>query len=419
MIPIQSKTDPFPYSLFFLFVLYYMAQPFYLTYIVVYQSHIGMSKTLIGIVGALIALVMLFVKPVIGALTDKARNKNHMVFWLLLISSVTILFFYFGCLLPERSAALFLLVSACMLCHTMFFGTAATLFEANGVELLNERGGKWNSGHIRLGGTIGFMISALISSRIIAGSHFERMFGIMSVLCIINAVWVLKLPAVPGKASKKERVPYSEIFKNRPFVVMLFLQFTNSIGMVFFRFFNIYLTDTSVNSLGLPNGLGFDPSIVGVLAFCNAALEIPIFWYAGKIRDKIGMKWFMFIAVMITASKNLLFSFVVSPAAILLITTITGFSFVGIHFCTVNFLNDHMPKKMRSTAQTFSGLVAQVLGAVVVGALGGWLADKYSVPVMMRIGAVIIASGGVLFFILFKKAMDYHNKRYGPNMEPL
>jgi PPP family 3-phenylpropionic acid transporter len=252
-----------------------MAQPFYITYIVIYQSHIGMSKTMIGIVGACIALTMLVVKPVIGAITDKAKNKNRVVFWLLLISSITILFFYVGYFLPERSMALFILVAACMLCHQMFFGTAATLFEANGVEMLNERKGKWNSGHIRLGGTIGFMISALISSRIIAGNHFERMFIILSVFCIINAIWVSRLPAVPGKARKKERVPYSEIFKNRPFLVMLFLQFTNSIGMVFIRFFHIYLTDTSVNAFGRPNGLGFDGGFIGVRFFGTRAKSAP------------------------------------------------------------------------------------------------------------------------------------------------
>jgi PPP family 3-phenylpropionic acid transporter len=410
-LPFIKNKETFPYSLFFLFIVYYMAQPFYITYIAIYQRHIGMSMTLIGILGAGTALIMLVVKPVIGAITDKADNKNKMVFWLLIISSVTVLLFYFGYLMPEESLQLFTLVAFCMLCHQIFFGTAATLFEANGVEMLNERKGRWDSGHIRLGGTIGFMISALISSRVIAGNHFERMFIIMSAICILNACWVLRLPPVQGKAKKKERVPYSEIFKNRPFLVILLLQFTNSIGMVFFRFFNIYLTE--------PGGLGFDASIVGLLAFCNAILEIPFFWYAGKIRDRIGMKWFMFIAVMITATKNLLFSFIVSPHAILLITMITGFSFVGIHFCTVNFLNDHMPERMRSTAQAFSGLVAQVLGAIFVGALGGWLADKYSVPVMMRVGAAIIATGGVLFFILFKLAMKYHNRRYGPGMKPI
>ena len=397
-----------------------MAQPFYLTYIGIYQRHISMSLTQIGLIGAAIAVLMLFLKPLIGAITDKASDKNRVVFVLFVISSVAILFFYFGWLLPEASMQLFLLVAFCMLCHQVFFGTAATLFEANGIELLNERQGRWNSGHVRLGGTIGFMVASLVAARVIgANNNFERMFIIFSVFCVINAIWMLRLPKVPGKAKKAERVPYHEIFKNRPFLVMLFLQFTNSIGMVFFRYFGIYLTDATVNAAGMPNGLGFDASIVGVLAFMNAILEIPIFWYAGKIRDKIGMKWFMFIAVMITALKNLLFSYIVTPMPILLITMITGFSFVGIHFCTVNFLNDQMPMKMRSTAQAFSGLVAQVLGAIVVGAVGGWLADTYSVPVMMRIGALIIAIGGIAFYILFGKAMDYHNKRYGPNMTPL
>jgi hypothetical protein len=73
---------------------------------------------------------------------------------------------------------------------------------------------------------------------------------------------------------------------------------------------------------------------------------------------------------------------------------------------------------MRSTAQAFSGLIAQVLGAIFVGSIGGFLAAVYSVPVMLRIGAGIIATGGFAFFILFGLAMKYHNKRYGPNMEP-
>jgi hypothetical protein len=33
--------------------------------------------------------------------------------------------------------------------------------------------------------------------------------------------------------------------------------------------------------------------------------------------------------------------------------------------------------------------------------------------------SLISAVGGVSFFILFGMAMTYHNKRYGPNMEPL
>lgn len=415
----EAKKDPFPFSVLFLFIVYYMAQPFYQTYVSVYQSHIGMSKTVIGIISSVTALVMFFVKPMMGAITDKSKNKNRMVSRLLMITSVVILFFYLGYLLPERSLSVFILVACCMLLYQMFYGTSTTLMEGNAVEFLNERKSKWNFGHIRLGGTIGFMISALISSVIIGGEHYERMFAIMSFFCIVCAFWVWRLPSVPGKARKKEHVPYSEIFKCRPFLVMMLLQFTNSLGQVFFRFYNIYLVDKSVNALGIANGLGLDNGVIGILAFCNAILEIPFFWFAGRIRDKIGMRWFMFLAVLVTATKNFLLSQVTSLPVILTIATITGFSFVGTHFCTVNFLNDHMPKKMRSTAQACSGLVSQVFGAIIGGPLGGWLSDKYSTPVMMQIGAIIIACGGLIFFFLFDVAMKYHNNHYGPNMVPL
>ena len=411
----ESKKDPFPYSLFFFIFAFYMMQPFYLSYIRVYQSgYVGMTKTQIGLVGAGIALIMFAVKPVIGAVTDKSRNKYKTVSWLLFFNAAAVLFFYFSYLFTQGSFQIILLTAVCMLFYQIFNGTATTLSEANGVEILNERKGKWHSGHIRLGGTIGFMASALIGSQVIAGNHFERMFVIVSAFCIICGIWALKLPKVTGKARKKEKVPFSEIFKNRPFLVMLLLQFTNSMGMIFFQYYNIYLTDTIEKG-----GLAFDGSFIGYLSFCNAVLEIPIFWYARQIRDKIGIKWFMFIAVMINAAKFFLFSFLHTPWIILAVTVMTGFSFVGIHFCTVNFLNDHMPKKMRSTAQAFSGLVAQVMGAIVVGAMGGWLADTYSVPVMLRSGAFVVAAGGFAFYILFGKAMNYHNKHYGPNMIPL
>jgi len=414
-----SKRDPFPLSLFLLLVVYYMAQPFVTSYISIYQSSVGMSKTLIGLVGAGIALVALFVKPIFGAMADKAHNKNTIAFWLILITAGAAVLFYVGYLFEQQSTALFVHVSVCTLLYQTGFGIASTLIEANGVELLNERKGRWHFGHIRIGGTVGFMISALLSSLIIAGNHFERMFVVVFFYCIISAFWVRKLPPVSGKAKKKEHVPYSEILKNRPFLAILLLQFTNSMGMAFNRYFNIYLTDTSVNALGRPNGLSFDTGFVGVLAFCNAALEIPFFWFAGKIRDKLGMRWFMTIAVMMNVTKNLLFSFVTSKPTILLSTMVTGFSFVGIQFCTVNFLNDHMPRKMRSTAQALNGLVHQVLGAIVVGAFGGWFADRYSVPVMLRVGAGIVALGGVVFFFFFGFAMKDHNRRYGPNMVPL
>ena len=416
---IGNEKDPYPYSMLFILVVIHMAEPFYSTYVSVYQNYIGMTKTLIGLVGSATALVMVFVKPFMGAMTDKSKNKNRMVSFLLFANAIAILFFYLGYLLPEKSREVFLLVATCMLLYQIFFTTSNTLLEANIVETLNERRGRWNIGHIRLGGTIGYMISALISSIIIGGDHYERMFVLVSFFCIICAIWTYKLPPVSGKANKKERVPYSEIFKNRPFLAIMLLQLTNSFGQVFFRFFNIYLVDKTLNAQGIPNGLGYDNGVIGVLAFCNASLEIPFFWFAGKIQKKLGMRWFMFLAVLVTATKNLLLSQVTSQPIILLITTITGFSFVGIHFCTVNFINDHMPKKMRSTAQACNGLISQVCGSIIGGPLAGWLSDKYSTPVMMRYGALIIASGGVLFFIFFDKAMKYHNARYGPNMAPL
>ena len=368
----KKNSDPFPYSLFMLYVVYWMAQPFYQNFIGVYQRNIGMSLTMIGMLGAAIALVMMFIKPMIGALTDKAQNKNRVVSYLLLITAVSVLFFYIDYLLPPRSNLLFIWVSVCMLLYQTFYTTATTLLEANGVEMLGERSKRWHNGHIRLGGTIGFMIAALFSNWFIAGNHFERIFVTVSFFCVVSAIWIWRLPVVAGKARKTEKVPYAEIFKNRPFLVMLFLQLTNSVGMVFFRYYGIYLTDTSINAFGRPNGLGFDSGFVGLLAFFNAALEIPIFWYAGKIRDKIGMRLFMTIAVMINAVKNILFSYLTSQPIILLVTMITGFSFVGIHFCTEFQKNRQCPavninKLMRVIDKNHSSLcIGKKIGNIVI-----------------------------------------------------
>jgi hypothetical protein len=38
---------------------------------------------------------------------------------------------------------------------------------------------------------------------------------------------------------------------------------------------------------------------------------------------------------------------------------------------------------------------------------------------MLRSGAFVVAAGGFAFYILFGKAMKYHDKHYGPNMVPL
>lgn len=383
-----QERDGFPGKIFLVYVMFYAGQAIYNTYLNLYLYENGMTQTIIGTVSAITTVILMLVKPFWGIVSDKSKSKNRVVGLLLMIAAMIGLCFYFS-----KSV---IWMAMCMILFTLFFNPATTLQDSYAVEYLNSRNGKWDFGHVRLGGTTGFMICSAIIGYII-GTNYGQIFWMMSIFVMLTGIVYFMLPNLSGQRKKNEKVKYSILVKNRTLVCLLFFSVMYSVGQSFMRYYPIYYK----------NELGAASELVGMMAAVAALSEIPIFWFAGRIERKIGTVNFLTLAGSAIVLKLVLLHFVTNPYLVLLCNLTHGLGFAGSNFCTIKFINDNVPGNMRSTAQTLNGIVVTLCGQVFVSPLVGWLSDHYDVRDLLLIGAAIMTVGVVVFRIIFPMAKKY------------
>jgi len=395
----KKNNDAFPLRILMIYILFYAGQAVYNNYIQIYEKEqLGMSLTTIGIINAIATAVIMCIKPIMGVVSDKSKNKNTIVGVMLLLCTAVGLAFY--------ASTGVVWTAMCLILHNVFFNPAMSLQDGNAVEYLNENSKKWNFGHIRLGGSIGYIIcSALIGTVLIALNHgveenmdYRPIFWIMGIFFVITAFCHFSLPPVTGKRKKNEKAHYSAVFLNRPLLCIWYLAFMNSLGQAFMRFYTIHFNEIAGTKL------------VGILSATTALSEIPFFWFAGKIEQKIGTRNFLVMAGVVSVFKMSVYALTDNVTVILLASLITGFSFVGTQFCTVKFVNNSVPANIRSTAQTLNGLINMVISSIIVAPIAGALADVYGIQEMMLTGVVIMFLGVAGFAIMFPKAIRYQLK---------
>ena len=178
---------------------------------------------------------------------------------------------------------------------------------------------------------------------------------------VYGVAGVLQLFARPiaGQRKQKEKVKYSVVFHHAPLMCLIGFQLMSSLGSSFGSYYSIYFRYT----LGAPSELLSWMTVVGALS------ELPFFWYANRIERRIGTQNFMTIAVSATVLKMILLSFVTNPYIVLLLQVLGGMSVVGNSYSILKYINDVVPKQMRTTAMMVNAIVVTIFSSVVCSPL--------------------------------------------------
>ena len=86
-------------------------------------------------------------------------------------------------------------------------------------------------------------------------------------------------------------------------------------------------------------------------------LEIPFFWFAGRLQKRFGTKALMLFAGTAAALRWLLLACLTNTYAILVVNMLSGCGFVGFSYSLIRYINDNVPKSMRATAQSLNGIL--------------------------------------------------------------
>ncbi len=377
-----SPKDSFPVRIFMVYVIFYAGQAMYNTYLNLFLNDSGFNMSAIGLVQSAATLALVLVQPLWGVLSDKSKSKNRIISLLALVTALVCLSFY------AFRAALWL--AFCVMLFTVYFNPIITLQDNYTLEYLEGR--KWDFGHIRLGGTLGYAICAMLVGFVI-GTNYGQIFWMMSIFFLAVCACYMTLPQVEGHRQKHEKVKYSILLKDRPLRWMLVFNVIYYLGTAFyFQFYPLYFR----------NELGASTRLVGMLTFFSAMSEVPFFWFAHKLEKKFGVKRIMLFAGAATALRWFLLFFISEPVAVLFINMLSGCGYVGFSYCLIKYINDTVPKSMRATAQSLNAILGTIFSKILFAPLGGVLSDLLGIRVMLLTAGIVMLCGVTLFAIAFR-----------------
>lgn len=383
----MTKKD-FPIRLFTLYVIFYAGQAVYNTYLNLYLNDIGFSKAQMGAITSISTLLILLTQPLWGLASDRTKNKNRILGLLFLGSAALSLAFYIN------TRYVFVLVVVSLL--AMFYNPCMPLQDNLTLEILEKSGSKVDFGHIRLGGTIGYAITALVVGYFIHDAY-RQIFYIFCAVMVICFFFIRSMAPVAGHR-REQKNSYKQILKNPAMLCLVFFNLMFSLGSsIFYGYYPLYFQTIGGNS-----------SFIGLLMFACAFSEIPLWFFAGKIVNKFGYARMMVLAAIITSARWFLLYLVTNPVLIILVNLTHGMGFVSFSYCMLVYINKNVPKDMRATGQTVNALVVTIFTRVIGGYVIGYASDVLGVENMMLFAGVAILAATVVFIVWYRSIRHHH-----------
>ncbi len=368
----------FPVSIFILYMISYAGQAAYGSYLNLYLAAKGFSQSQIGLtVSVSIFFVMLF-QMLWGGISDRAKSKNTVIRGLYLASAVIILLYYV-------SVNFWIVLVVLALFASVYTGVPPLM--DNAVLELSE-GQTWNFGQIRTGGTIGYCLSVLLIGFVI-GDDYGRIFVITSASLMCCFLLMRRMPRVAGHRSDKARSSFRLLLKNKPIMAVMAYYLAFSMGLsLFYSFYPIHFTL-----------IGGTSAQVGIMLFFCAVTEIPCLILARRVVKRIGLDRVLIFSGLVTVIRWVLLFLLQNPIAAIFVNLLHGMGYTGFSYCMVVYINEHVPKDLRATGQSFNVLMGNVLSRVIFGYLGGLASQAFGVNWVMLMAGVVLAGATILFAI--------------------
>ena len=219
-------------------------------------------------------------------------------------------------------------------------------------------------GAIRLWGSIGFIVMSLavgvlldyFSTEVIIYTASFTLFGLYLSSLLISS------PPVPTNRSDLPSSTWKEALRY-PFIIFMLsaILLQMSFGS-FYSFFALYMSD--LDYTGKQTGFFI---AIGVLA------EIGIFLIASKVISKVGVKWVLFVSLLLTTIRWLLLALLPEYIASIIVSQVLhAFSFGMTHASSVYFLHHYFSEGFQSRAQALYVSIAFGIG----GAIGSYIAGQ-------------------------------------------
>lgn len=359
-----------PFSFYF---LYFGAFASLMPFFVLYYQSLGYTGTQIGLLTGIPPIITLVCAPLGASLAD-ATHRHRLIIGLGLIVALAV-----SILLPLVYG--FIMVFGLIIVFNIFMAPVAPLGDSATMAMLGEQ--KAMYGRVRMGGTFGWGIFALISGVLVDRFGLELAFRMFAGLMLVNVLISQQLTFGPVGASSSGNGGMLSLLRNRHWFIFLSNGFLGGVGtFTVAAFLYPYMAE-----------LGATETTMGVASMIATLTELPVFFFGHRLVKRFGARRLYMIALGLIGFRSLLYTFASAPGAVLFIQAFSGTVFPAMWVAGVAYAYEHAPAGLKSTAQGLFGAMTFGFGAAVGGFVGGLLLASLGGRGMFLVFGLIILVG--------------------------
>jgi PPP family 3-phenylpropionic acid transporter len=360
-----------------------MALGSFIPFINLYYERLGLSGIQIGVLAAAPVVVSSSTVLVWGTIADKLQWHRGILRLSLLLGA--------GAILLLSTAETFRGLLPFVIIYALFTSAIVPLLDSSALEAAEGSGHSY--GELRLWGSVGWSISAVLIGAIIQRFAIDWLFYGYAILILFTFLLSqFQLPRMEMPRSSL-RQGLKMLLLNRPFLLFLFSVFLVSLTLsAALSFFSIYL-----------DAIGTSEGSIGLGWAIASVSEIPVMLFSGRLIRRIGAGGLLKIAFVTFAVRWLLYSFITTPALAVSLQLLHGLSFGAYLVGGVTYVKEHAPPGFGTTGQSVFNLVAFGVGSIAGSLLGGYLYETAGITWLFRLLSAIVVIALACFIVSERK----------------
>jgi MFS transporter, PPP family, 3-phenylpropionic acid transporter len=367
-----------PFSFYF---LYYAALAYFAPFIVLFYQQNQFNGPQIALLTGLPPLITLFAAPFWTNVADSKRWHRQVMSLGILVAIL--------CVLLLQNMSIFLITLLTVIVLFFFFSPVASLSDSATIAMLGAD--KAMYGRVRIGGTIGWGLFALIAGSMINSYGLKLAFWGFAFFSLINLFVAQKLVYDDSTVHESLNGGGVQFFlTSRRWQLFLVSSFLGGLGA------------SSVASFLAPymTGLGATESQVGFAIMIATLTELPIFFFGNRLLKRFAAQNLFLFALLMMGIRSLFYALVKTIPAVYIVQAFGGMIFPAMWLAGVAYADEHAPAGLKSTAQGLFGAMSFGFGAAVGGFLGGLLLESVGGRGMYLVFSFIILGGLVVIELL-------------------
>ena len=392
-------------------------------FVSLYLELSGLKRSQIGLVTGIGTGMALLIQPLLGRLSDRLDARRPLMFGAALMAGVAYLLYR-----EADSLVGFILLTALGINGIMYLNTAAAVLVGRMVSRegpSSARGGGGTFAAYRVWGSIGYVVVSLLAGWLlsrgigargtVSRATIDPLFLYGPLLFVLVAIVVLFVPdpkkaGVSAAAAEEGGTIDAEHARDAGACDRNLQRFLRAYFLYIFAF-----TGSSAFLSLYLKSLGATPLwITGVFAagvFCEAVVMLQV----GRLSDRFGRRPLLAVAFAFMPIRLLLYIPATGPLWVLGVQTIHGINFGIMAAVAVAFVNDLCAEESRGATQARLAGTAG-LAAACGPAAGGWLAQRFGIPVTFGLMACVAAAGLGLFLWKVRESHAASDRlyRHGP-----